>query len=127
MRTTFDSIRRGRRRALVVAAVALALAIAGVASGVALATAGGHRLRGHGAEIEAHDFAFHPGKITVARGTRITIANHDSTTHTATSPGSFDTGRIKPGHAASVTLRKAGVYAFHCTIHPFMHGKIVVR
>jgi plastocyanin len=126
MRTTLDSIRRGRRRGLAVAAAALALAIAGVASGTALATAG-QRLRGHEAEIEAHNFAFHPGKVTIARGTKITIANHDSTTHTATSPGSFDTGRIKPGHSASVTLRKAGVYAFHCKIHPFMHGKIVVK
>jgi plastocyanin len=126
MRSTLDSSRRGGRRALAVVAVAAALVLAGVASGTSPA-AGGHRLRGHEAQIEAQDFAFHPGKITVRRGTKVVIANHDSTTHTATRRGSFDTGRIKPGHSASVTLRKAGVYAFHCKIHPFMHGKIVVK
>jgi plastocyanin len=109
-----------------VAAVAAALALTGVA-GASAPAAGGHRLRGHDAEVEIQSFAFHPPKITVARGTRVVFANHDSATHTATDRGGFDTGRIRPGHSVAVTLRRAGVYAYHCTIHPFMHGKIVVR
>lgn len=110
---------------MAVAAAAVVLALTGIVSATAPAAAG-HRLRGHEAEVEMEDFAFHPGRITVARGTRLTFANHDSTTHTATSAGKFDTGRIRPGHSVTVTLRKAGVYAYHCTIHAFMHGKIVV-
>lgn len=77
--------------------------------------------------MEISGFAFHPGTLHVKRGTKVVFANGDSTAHTATRPGSFDTGHIHPGHAAAVRLRRPGVYAFHCTIHPFMHGKIVVR
>jgi plastocyanin len=126
MRSTLDSPGRSRRRAAAVAAVAVTLALSG-AAGVSASAAGGHRLRGHDAEVEIQGFAYHPGKLTVRRGTKVVFANHDSATHTATDRGSFDTGRIRPGHSVAVTLRRAGVYAYHCTIHPFMHGKIVVR
>jgi plastocyanin len=108
-----------------VVTVAAALAMTGIV-GVA-ASAGGHRLRGHDREVEIQNFTYRPGKTTVARGTKVVFSNRDSTTHTATSKGAFDTGRIRPGRSATVTLRKAGVYRFHCTIHPFMHGKIVVK
>jgi len=55
------------------------------------------------------------------------FANRDRVAHTATRRGSFNTGRIRPGHAVAVRFSRRGVYAFHCTIHPFMRGKIVVR
>jgi len=72
-------------------------------------------------------FAFKPGKLTVAKGTRVTFSNSDGVPHTATRAGSFDTGRISPGSAKSVRLSRAGTFAYHCSIHPSMHGKIVVR
>lgn len=75
------------------------------------------------------DFKFAPASLTVSPGTRITVANHDSTAHTATADNgqSFDTGNIDPGSSASITLPKPGTYKYHCSIHPFMHGTLVVR
>ena len=49
-----------------------------------------------------------------------------ATAHTATDKGAFDTGRIKPGHSVSVRFGHKGTFSYHCSIHPFMHGKIVV-
>jgi len=86
-----------------------------------------HTAAGHAVTIS--DFKFMPGSLTVRRGARITVTNRDSTAHTATADDgrSFDTGNIDPGAAATVTLSKAGTYKFHCTIHPFMHGTLVIR
>lgn len=75
------------------------------------------------------DFKFAPASLTVDHGTRVTVANKDSTAHTATADdgSTFDTGDIDPGSSASFTLAKAGTYKYHCSIHSFMHGTIVVR
>jgi plastocyanin len=76
-------------------------------------------------------YAFHPAKLVVAPGTKVTFANHDQTAHTATAAGSgasgFDSGTIKPGASATVTFRKAGTYAYICQFHAFMHGTVVVK
>lgn len=77
-------------------------------------------------EVNIKGFAFRPGTIHVRRGTKVVFSNHSNTAHTATRRGSFDTGVIRPGHAAAVVFGRAGTYAYHCSIHPFMHGKIVV-
>lgn len=73
------------------------------------------------------NFAFKPGTLRVKRGARVTFANTTAdTTHTATS-GSFDTKRIAPGTSKAVQFNKRGTFAYHCKIHPFMKGKIVVE
>lgn len=75
------------------------------------------------------NFAFTPKSLTVARGTKIVISNHDSTAHTATADDGqvFDTGAITPGKSATITLSKPGRYPYHCNIHPFMHGTVIVK
>jgi plastocyanin len=84
---------------------------------------------GGSGSVTISDFKFAPASLTVAPGTRVTVANKDSTAHTATADkgNSFDTGDIDPGSSATVTLAKAGSYSYHCSIHPFMHGTFVVR
>ena len=76
--------------------------------------------------VKIKNFAFLPGTLKVAKGTRVVWANKDSVKHTATRRGSFTTGKIKPGHAAAVRFTAKGTYGYFCTIHPDMHGKIVV-
>ena len=81
------------------------------------------------AAVTISDFKFTPGALTVRQGARITVANHDTTAHTATADNgnSFDTGNIDPGSSATFTLSKVGTYSYHCSIHPFMHGTLTVR
>ncbi len=48
-------------------------------------------------------------------------------TNTASLPA-FDTAVIAPGsNSKSITFNTAGTYYYFCTIHAFMHGKIVVQ
>jgi plastocyanin len=79
--------------------------------------------------VTISNFKFAPASVTVSKGTRVTVANHDTTAHTATADDghSFDTGNIDPNQSATITLSKSGTYKFHCNIHPFMHGTLVVR
>jgi plastocyanin len=79
--------------------------------------------------VKIDNFKFTPATVTVAHGARVTVTNADSTAHTATadSGNSFDTGNIDPGSSKTITVAKAGRYAYHCTIHPFMHGTLVVK
>ncbi len=78
--------------------------------------------------VSIANFKFSPASRSVGRGTRITVANRDSTAHTATADDghSFDTGNLDPGASATITLSRRGTFKYHCSIHPFMHGVIVV-
>jgi plastocyanin len=91
------------------------------------ASAGGVAQASRAKTVNIANFAFKPGKLTVAKGTKVTFSNSDGVPHTATRAGSFDTGRISPDSAKSVKLSRAGTFAYHCSIHPSMHGKIVVK
>ena len=73
------------------------------------------------------DYTFSPATITVHVGDTITWTNNGPSPHTATaSNGSFNTGTLKKGQSASHTFTQAGTFAYICTIHPFMHGTVVV-
>ena len=71
-------------------------------------------------------FEFQPATVTISRGSKVRFSNTSGTTHTATRKGSFDTGRIKSGKAATVQFNAKGTFAFHCKIHPFMKGRVIV-
>ncbi len=69
------------------------------------------------------------GSLTVASGTTLRLADGDAEPHTVTADdGSFDSGAFDNTAAGSLTAPMApGSYPFHCTIHPSMHGTLVVR
>lgn len=73
------------------------------------------------------NFAYHPATRTIGAGTKVAFSNASSIKHTATRRGSFTTGKIKPGKSVVVRFTQRGTFPYHCTIHPFMHGKIVVQ
>ena len=93
----------------------------GSAAGHATATASATK------KVDINDFAFHPPTIWVKRGGKVAFTNSSGVAHTATSAGSFDTGVIKPGTTETVSFGKRGTFAYHCSIHPFMKGKVVVE
>ncbi len=73
------------------------------------------------------DFHFTPGTLTVHVGDTVTWTNRGPSPHTATaSNGSFKTGVLNKGQSASITFRQPGTLTYSCSIHPFMHGTIVV-
>lgn len=119
------SLRPGRRTALLLLVGALAFLGLRAATGTAEAGAGSMAK----ATVTIERFAYDPLPLRVEPGTRIVFDNEDgSITHTATAKnGSFDTGDIEVGKTKSIVLRKPGVYKYYCTIHPFMHGKIVIK
>ena len=130
MRTIFGSRRRGRTAAAAAAVAAVALSATPVASSVVPAAANGGKAqprRAGSVRVAIKGFAYRPPTLRIRRGTRVVFANRDGAPHTATRRGSFDTGPIRSGHAAAVRFGRRGVYSYVCTIHPFMHGKLVVR
>jgi plastocyanin len=77
--------------------------------------------------VTIKDFKFGPASSSVQVGDTITWTNQDIAPHTATaSDGSFNTGTINKGKSGSHTFTKAGTFAYICSIHPSMHGTVVV-
>jgi plastocyanin len=124
--TETTGIWRGLRWiAIGAAAAVMALALLGLRS--QLATAGPVAQASGGKTVDINHFAFHPPTLTVAVGTRVNFTNSSKVTHTATRDGSFNSGRIAPGTTFSIRFNQRGTFAYHCSIHPLMHGKIVVQ
>ncbi|WP_406103475.1 cupredoxin family copper-binding protein [Streptomyces sp. NBC_01003] len=80
-------------------------------------------------KVTIKDFAFHPATFEVSPGTKITVTNEDSATHTLTADDkSFDTGDLAQGKSATITApSEPGSYSYTCTIHPNMKGTLTVR
>jgi plastocyanin len=79
------------------------------------------------ATVDIADFTFKPETLTVKAGTKVTWINHDVAPHTATASGGFDTGTLKKGDRKTITLSKAGTYAYVCQFHPFMKATVTVK
>jgi plastocyanin len=83
--------------------------------------------RADSAPVAIADFAFVPPSLTVAVGTTVTWTNDDYYTHTVTSDaGVFNSSDVAPGSSFTYTFNSAGTFSYHCSIHPTMHGTIVV-
>jgi plastocyanin len=78
--------------------------------------------------VSIQGYSFNPGNITVVIGVNNTVTwtNHDVVTHTVTgSDGSWGSG-VPPGASYTHTFATAGIFAYHCSIHQYMHGEVVV-
>jgi plastocyanin len=75
------------------------------------------------------NFRFQPAHITIKRGTRVRWINKDPHPHTATANNkrSFDSGRLGKGQRYTHTFKSAGKKPYHCEIHPFMRGSVLVK
>ena len=82
--------------------------------------------------------AFDPNPISVKKGDKITVTNKDTLPHTVTSgtgpsdptsAKSFDTSIIEAGATADISTAALapGDFPFHCTVHPYMTGKLTVQ
>ena len=82
--------------------------------------------------------AYEPASLTVKKGDAIDVVNKDSSPHTVTSgtgledPNAgqmFDTSIIIAAGSAQLATAdlEAGEYDYHCAVHPFMTGKLIVQ
>jgi plastocyanin len=77
--------------------------------------------------VKIMNFAFMPARIEVSPRTRVVWTNEDSDPHTVTTdkPG-FSSQALDTGQSYARVLTTTGAFTYHCTIHPFMHGTVVV-
>jgi plastocyanin len=88
-----------------------------------------------GASSPSVSKTYYPSPLTITRGTMVVWTNKDSSLHTVTSglpeQGSvgdlFDSGIISPEETFSYTFDKPCTFDYSCTLHPFMHGQVIVK
>lgn len=80
--------------------------------------------------ITITNYSFHPATLTVKKGSTIVWVNRDDDVHTikgTDGPEAFGSPALDSGSAFGFTFHQAGTYHYICSVHPYMHGVIVVR
>jgi plastocyanin len=78
-------------------------------------------------QVNIANFGFGPGTVMVKPGTTVTWAQQDEDQHTVTADdASFSSSPLTTGQTFTHTFTAPGTYHYHCAIHPFMHGTVVV-
>jgi plastocyanin len=84
------------------------------------------------AQVTIEDFSFTPANLKVPQGTSVVwhYDNSGTSHHTSSQNGPlalWNTGNLTPGQtSAAVPIQAAGTYPYHCMVHPFMTGKVIV-
>ena len=75
-----------------------------------------------------------PEILTIKQGEKVKWENFDSAAHTITSGtpekgpnGIFDSSLFMAGHSFEITLNEKGTFDYHCMVHPWKTGKIIVK
>jgi plastocyanin len=78
--------------------------------------------------VSISNMSYSPATLTVKKGTTVTWTNSDSAAHTVTADSGnlFDSGTLNPGKTFNFQFDTAGTFAYHCTFHSSMHGKVIV-
>jgi plastocyanin len=80
------------------------------------------------ATVKIDNFAFAPATLTVTAGTTVTWKNEDDSPHRiGDKNGTFKSAALDTDDTFSHTFTVPGEYAYICTIHPYMAGKIIVK
>ena len=80
--------------------------------------------------ITIDGYAFHPATLTVKKGAAVIWVNKDDDVHTIKSTGgpeAFNSPALDSGTQFGFVFHRAGTYRYICSVHPYMHGVIVVR
>ena len=76
--------------------------------------------------VSISGFAF-ADQITITAGQTVQWTNEDPVPHAVSGDnGSWGSGEIGNGESLSMTFTTPGSFAYHCSIHPAMQGKIIV-
>ena len=73
------------------------------------------------------NFKFTPDTVTIKVGNTVDWTNHDDIAHTVSFTGSgVHSDVLARNGSFSHTFTAPGTYAYICSIHPFMHGTLIV-
>lgn len=79
-------------------------------------------------DITIANFQFSPAAMEIAIGETVTRTNNDTMPHTILADDdSFQSTALQQGESFSFTFNEAGVYSYHCSIHPSMKAEITVK
>ncbi len=82
-------------------------------------------------EIHIKNFSFGPASLKVKAGTAVTWINDDEEPHNVVNVGMptrvFRSGGMDGDDRYSFTFDKPGTYQYICSVHPYMHGEVVVQ
>jgi len=73
-------------------------------------------------------FKFQPSPQRVHVGDTVRWTNFDQSQHTSTSDteGVWDSPRLDHSAVFKYQFKTAGDFKYHCAVHPFMHGEVIV-
>jgi plastocyanin len=112
-------------RALLLTALALLLAGCGSSPPQERPAASGEPAPGR---VEMRHNRFTPARVVVAVGRTVRWTNRDAVAHTVASAAlHLSSEAIRPGQAFTFRPRRAGRFAYYCTIHAGQTGVLVVR
>jgi len=78
-------------------------------------------------EVKIKNFGFSPATITLTAGSTVVWTNGDSVQHDVTfDGGGIGSSVLNHNDTFSHTFQTAGTYHYICSIHPFMHGTVIV-
>jgi plastocyanin len=80
--------------------------------------------------VTIDNYRFQPATLTVAKDTTVVWVNKDDDVHTIKAkdgPEMFQSPGLQTGSRYGFTFNRPGTYHYICTVHPYMHGVIVVR
>jgi plastocyanin len=78
--------------------------------------------------ISIDNFTFTPSVITITPGTTVTWVNNDDIPHTIVANGrAFRSKPLDTEDKFSFTFTDAGEFAYFCSLHPKMIGKVIVK
>jgi plastocyanin len=78
--------------------------------------------------VRIANLSFGASEVRVRAGTRVRWVNDDQVQHSVTTDdGASDSGLIDPGRSFERVFDRPGSYSYHCTPHPFMHGRVIVE
>ncbi|HET6516742.1 MAG TPA: plastocyanin/azurin family copper-binding protein [Nitrosopumilaceae archaeon] len=74
-----------------------------------------------------------PSQIFIHKGESVTWLNEDAAFHSVTSgkyenpDGMFDSKHLDPNEFFTIKFDEYGTFDYFCTLHPWMHGQVIVR
>lgn len=79
--------------------------------------------------VTIKDFGFSPATITIEKGMNVTWVNEDAAQHTVISDFGVEISsqQLSKGDSYLHTFAVAGEYSYHCSIHPSMKAKVIVK